>query len=104
MRHLEARDSPPEAPNGGPDGGFTQPPTVEIGVAFGAFLSFSACLLCLSPFVIERRTAQHAGLIANPPCALQLPCLSFVVMLVVINHQKFFLPTHHFDDSCRGAC
>ena len=80
MRHLEARDHlpPPEAPNEGPDGGFTQPPTAEIGVAFGAFLSFSAFLLCLSTFVIERRTAQHAGLIANPPCALQLPCLSFV--------------------------
>ena len=70
----------------------------------GLFSLFRPVLVCLSPFVIERRTVQHAGLIANPPCALQLPCLSFVVMLVVINHQKFFLPTHHSDDSCRSAC
>ena len=70
----------------------------------GLSLFFGLFLVCLSPFVIERRAAQHAGLIQNPPRALQLPCLSFVVMLVVINHQKFFLPTHHSDDSCRSAC
>ena len=73
----------------------------------GLFLFFGLILVCLSPlheggFVEEDSTARWVGLESpsRPAVALSF----FVVMLVVINHQKYILPTHHSDDSCRSAC
>ena len=74
MRHLEARDTPPEAPKGGPDGGFTQPPTVEIG----AFSLFRPDFGVPLPFRDreEDTTARWVGLESpsRPAVALSFVC------------------------------